>query len=76
MFRHQWRHALPQVESSAPLSWPLLVHPIRHVWDGATAWQVVLVGNPPVWWGLLAGLPVLVYRVARQRPWPEVVLGG
>jgi dolichyl-phosphate-mannose-protein mannosyltransferase len=47
------------------------------VWDGATARQVVLVGNPLVWWGFLAGLPVLVYRMVRHRTWPEVVvLGG
>jgi hypothetical protein len=49
----------------------------RSVWDGATARQVVLVGNPLVWWGFLAGLPVCVYRVVRHRAWPEVVvLGG
>jgi hypothetical protein len=77
MFRHQWHHAHPQVESSAPLSWPLLANPIRYVWDGATARQVVLVGNPLVWWGFLAALPLLVYRVVRHRVWPEVVvLGG
>lgn len=44
------------------------------MWDEATVRQVVLVGNPLVWWGFLAGLPVLVYRVVRHRTWPEVVV--
>jgi hypothetical protein len=37
---------------------------------------VVLVGNPLLWWGFLAALPLLVYRVARYRRWQELVVVG
>jgi dolichyl-phosphate-mannose--protein O-mannosyl transferase len=77
MFHHQWIHSHAQATASAPISWPLLAHPIRYIWDGAATREVVLVGNPLLWWGFLAALPLLVYRVARYRRWQElVVLGG
>jgi dolichyl-phosphate-mannose-protein mannosyltransferase len=77
MLHHQWIHSHVQVENSAPISWPLLAHPIRYAWDQAATREVVLVGNPLLWWGFLAALPLLVYRVARYRSWQEmVVLGG
>jgi dolichyl-phosphate-mannose-protein mannosyltransferase len=67
MFHHQWIHSHAQATASAPISWPLLAHPIRYIWDGAATREVVLVGNPLLWWGFLAALPLLVYRVARYR---------
>jgi dolichyl-phosphate-mannose-protein mannosyltransferase len=77
MFHQQWHHAHVQVENSAPISWPLLAHPIRYAWDQAAARALVLVGNPLLWWGFLAALPVLVCRVVRHRAWEELmVLGG
>lgn len=77
MFHHQWRHSHVQVETSTPISWPLLAHPTRYVGDSAATREVVLVGNPLLWWGFLAALPLLLYRVARYRSWQEiVVLGG
>jgi dolichyl-phosphate-mannose-protein mannosyltransferase len=77
MFHYQWHYAHMQVESSAPISWPLLAHPIRYVWDSAAGRQIVLVGNPLLWWGFLAALPLLLYRVVRHRSWQEIVaLGG
>src|SRR4029453_4695552 len=66
-----------RAQASAPISWPLLARPIRYIGDGAGTREVVLVGNPLLWWGFLAALPLLVYRVARYRRWQElVVLGG
>jgi dolichyl-phosphate-mannose--protein O-mannosyl transferase len=51
MLDHQWHHVRPDAGSSAPISWPLLAEPIRYVWDDTAARQVVLVGNPLLWWG-------------------------
>jgi dolichyl-phosphate-mannose--protein O-mannosyl transferase len=72
MFHHQWIHSRVQVQASAPISWPLLAHPIRYLWDSAATREVVLVGNPLLWWGFLAALPLLVSR----RRYRTVVRAG
>jgi dolichyl-phosphate-mannose--protein O-mannosyl transferase len=72
-FVQQWPHSHVQTETSVPISWPLLARPIRYVRDSAPR-ELVLVGNPLLWWGFLAALPFLVYRVARRRGWQEVVV--
>lgn len=76
MFHHHWSYAHLQVQSSAPISWPLLAHPILYVRDSAATREVVLVGNPLLWWGFLAALPLLAYRVVRHRGWQELVVVG
>ncbi len=59
--------------SSPPWSWPLLLHPIPY-WVHATATgvdstkgSIGALGNPVLWWGFLASLPVAGYRVIRRR---------
>jgi dolichyl-phosphate-mannose-protein mannosyltransferase len=76
MLHAQWHHHRAQPENSPPLSWPLLLHPLRYLRDAAGGRELVLVGNPVLWWGFLATLPVLLVRVARGRRWSEVVAAG
>jgi dolichyl-phosphate-mannose-protein mannosyltransferase len=74
MLRFQWHHLRPHPEASLPITWPLLAHPVRYLSEEALSRQLLLVGNPVLWWGFLAALPFLVYRVARRRTWQEVVV--
>jgi dolichyl-phosphate-mannose--protein O-mannosyl transferase len=80
MLAHQLHHGTAQPENSAALSWPFLAHPIRYYPPpspsvGARPPEIWLVGNPVLWWGFLAAMPVLLVKAARRR-WKEIVIVG
>jgi hypothetical protein len=65
------RRAQPaRAESSAPLSWPLLAHPIRYVWDSAAGRQVVPAGNPLLYgpWLVIPSTRLLFDMLPAGRP--------
>lgn len=67
-----------QPNASAPINWPLQLHPISAPFtvDG-TAARIVTIGNPALWYGFLLALPVLVWLALARGAWRErVVLGG
>jgi dolichyl-phosphate-mannose--protein O-mannosyl transferase len=65
--------------ASPAWKWPLLLQPIRYYQDAASGAEreILALGNPAVWWGFLAALPVLLVAAARRRDFASrVVLGG
>jgi dolichyl-phosphate-mannose--protein O-mannosyl transferase len=62
------------------LSWPFLTHPIRYYPApgprvGPAGGEIWLIGNPVLWWGFLAAIPVLLAKATRRR-WKEIVILG
>jgi dolichyl-phosphate-mannose-protein mannosyltransferase len=78
MLRYQQAHVRIQPENSQPWTWPLLLHPIQYYRiekDGAVH-AIVALGNPALWWGFLALLPVGIVTLARRLTWREVIPVG
>ncbi len=78
MFQYQRYHLRVQPENSAPWTWPLLLHPIQYFADvhGADASRIVALGNPVLWWGFLASLPLAAFTVLRRPSWREALIFG
>ncbi len=86
MFDHQIHHSDLQPENSSPASWPLLTHPIRYYPDALAGpaddrsqnqGEILLVGNPVLFWGFLALLPFWLAGSRRQCDWRDALaLGG
>jgi dolichyl-phosphate-mannose-protein mannosyltransferase len=71
-------HAKLQPENSLPHTWPLLLHPIQYFRDtsGESVRAIFALGNPAVWWGFLALLPVALINVVRRPTWQDAVIFG
>jgi dolichyl-phosphate-mannose--protein O-mannosyl transferase len=78
MLRYQQHHSHVQPENSLPWTWPLLLHPIQYFREatGGSVRTVVALGNPALWWGFLALLPVGVVRLWRRATWREALVTG
>lgn len=67
---------------SSAASWPVLERPVLsylercprsdgepcQVPEGTTA-RIVMVGNPALWWPMLAALPLVLWQIVRCRDW-------
>jgi dolichyl-phosphate-mannose-protein mannosyltransferase len=81
MFGHGLHHAVRDAGSSSAWGWPLLLRPIRYfpseLARGAARREVLAVGNPVLWWGFLALLPVSLDAALRRRdPGARLALAG
>ena len=78
MLQYQEHHLKIQPENSRPWTWPLLLHPIRYyaVERGNSISTIVALGNPVLWWGFLASLPVAAFTALRRPHWQEAVAFG
>ena len=78
MLEYQQRHLHIQPENSQPWTWPLLLHPIRYfrATTTGTVYAIVALGNPAIWWGFLALLPVGLFTVARRPTWRDALIFG
>ena len=79
MFDYQRLHSKVQSENSQPWTWPLLLHPIQYfaLTKGTSTSKIVALGNPVLWLGFLALLPLGLVQFARRRTWQDaMVLGG
>jgi dolichyl-phosphate-mannose--protein O-mannosyl transferase len=72
MLQFHAHHVIDSPYRSQPWTWPLLLRPMRYlpllksqIGSGA---EVLALGNPLLWWGFLAGLPLLLWR-AWKRDW-------
>jgi dolichyl-phosphate-mannose-protein mannosyltransferase len=78
MLQYQQAHVRIQPENSQPWTWPLLLHPIQYyrtAKDGAVH-AIVALGNPALWWGFVALLPVGIVTLVRRLTWREVLAVG
>ncbi len=78
MLEYHLHHHKVQPENSAPWTWPLLLHPIQyfeHI-SGGSVQRIMALGNPVLWWGFLALLPVAALTVARKPTWQDAVAFG
>ena len=78
MWREQSDHPQAQAENSQPWTWPLLIEPIRYwpppgVAVAAPERRIVLLGNPALFWGFLAVVPLWLLSVARRPRWQDSV---
>ena len=79
MLREQMDHPQVQPENSPPWTWPLLTEPIRYwppVSSGAidpNEGRIVLLGNPVLFWGFLAMLPLWLVSMIRSPKWQDGV---
>lgn len=78
MFQYQQGHLRVQKENSLPWTWPLLLHPIQYfsLARGGSSSKIVALGNPVLWWGFLALLPVAAITVLRRPVWQEALAFG
>jgi len=78
MLHYQQHHLRIQPENSQPWTWPLLLHPIQYYRQdsGSVANAIVALGNPALWWGFLALLPVGLFTVARRPTWRDALVFG
>jgi dolichyl-phosphate-mannose-protein mannosyltransferase len=81
MLLHNLHHRGVQAENSAPWTWPLLLHPIRYyppqiLPRPAGSPEILSLGNPVLWWGFLAALPLLAGRIIRSHQWQDVLIAG
>lgn len=78
MLQYQQGHLKVQPENSLPWTWPLLLHPIQYFKDvrGSSTSTVEALGNPVLWWGFLALLPVAAIRILRHPTWQDVIAFG
>ena len=78
MLRYQQHHTQIQPENSLPWTWPLMLHPVqyfRETADGSVR-TIVALGNPALWWGFLALLPVGAVSLWRRATWREALVFG
>ena len=78
MLQYQADHTRVQPQNSAPWTWPLLLHPTLYysVVRGGTENAIAALGNPALWWGFLALLPVAALTVARRPGWQDALAFG
>ena len=78
MLDYQRNHLRIQPENSAPWTWPLLLHPIQYFRAGTAdaVNAIVALGNPVLWWGFIALLPVGMFTVAPRPTWRDAVVFG
>ena len=78
MLRYQQDHHRFQPENSRPWTWPLLLDPIRYFRAGAGSAVTtgVALGNPALWWGFLALLPLGLSTIARRPTWRDALSFG
>ncbi|MGH2595584.1 MAG: phospholipid carrier-dependent glycosyltransferase [Actinomycetota bacterium] len=78
MLEYQRHHLRIQPENSQPWTWPLLLHPIQYFRSsaGGAVTAIVALGNPALWWGFLALLPVGLFTVARRPTWRDALIFG
>jgi dolichyl-phosphate-mannose--protein O-mannosyl transferase len=82
MLQHQLGPHEPNPATSSPLVWPVLGGSIRYdppptPGQPSADREVVLVGNPVLWWGFLLLVPALVVAVRRRGAFAErLVLAG
>lgn len=66
----------PNPASSKAATWPLLAKPIRYfpiAGHPRGDRELLALGNPVLWWGFLACLPLQAYALVRTRRWQEGV---
>lgn len=78
MLHYQQGHLKVQPENSKPWTWPLLLHPIQYYEKvrGGDSSTIVALGNPTLWWGFLALLPIAAIALVRRRTWQDAVVFG
>lgn len=78
MFEYHRDHTKVQPQNSAPWTWPLLLHPIQYYGldSGDRVLRIMALGNPALWWGFLALLPVAALTVLRRACWQDAVAFG
>jgi dolichyl-phosphate-mannose-protein mannosyltransferase len=79
MLRYQQHHTQVQPENSLPWTWPLMLHPVEYFRESASGSvrTIVALGNPALWWGFLALVPLGVVSLWRRATWREaLVVGG
>ena len=78
MLEYHLHHHKIQPENSSPWTWPLLLHPIQYFEQisGGSVQRILALGNPVLWWGFLALLPVAAFTVARRPTWQDAVAFG
>lgn len=78
MLQFHEHHLSVKPTNSAPWTWPLLLHPIRYysVATGTSVTRIEALGNPVLWWGFLALLPIALVRIVRQRHWQDALTFG
>jgi dolichyl-phosphate-mannose-protein mannosyltransferase len=78
MLDYQRHHVRVQPENSAPWTWPLLLHPIQYYANvrGGEASRIVALGNPVLWWGFLASIPLAAFTILRRPTWHEALIFG
>lgn len=57
---HDTRITSGTSNTSNPLTWPLLLHPVELSPSSITGYRILALGNPIVWWGFVLLLPVAV----------------
>jgi dolichyl-phosphate-mannose-protein mannosyltransferase len=78
MLQFHEHHTQVQPENSLPWTWPFLLHPIQY-WNGdrgSSVQRIVALGNPVIWWGLLALLPVAIFNAIRRPAWQDAIVFG
>lgn len=78
MFEYHQHHTQVQPQNSAPWTWPLLLHPIQYYGaeSGDRVLRVMALGNPGLWWGFLALLPIAAFTVPRRASWQDALAFG
>lgn len=78
MLQYHLGHTQLQPENSLPQTWPVMLHPIQYFGlstPGGTR-KIVALGNPVLWWGFLALLPLAIPTVVRTPTWQDAVAFG
>jgi dolichyl-phosphate-mannose--protein O-mannosyl transferase len=76
MLRYHQQHTQIQPENSLPWTWPLLLHPVQYFREatGGSVRTIVALGNPALWWGFVALLPVGLLSLWRRATWREALV--
>jgi dolichyl-phosphate-mannose-protein mannosyltransferase len=72
MLARQLGTVSPNPLASSPWTWPPMLHPLRAFPSAMgsvppTAPRIETVGNPVLWWGFLASLPLVAVSAIRRR---------
>ena len=78
MLQYQQHHLRVQPENSQPWTWPLMLHPIQYyrATVAGSVHTIVALGDPVLWWGFLALLPIGMVASARRATWREAFIFG